>query len=212
MTKIHIFVEGGGQTAEGRRKLRQGFDGFLAPIKDLARQKGWGWNLEAAEGRSMAHRDFLKACRQPASETTYNILLIDLEGPLCAPTPKQHLIDHDQWDCEDIPADRIHCMVQCMETWLIADSEVLQTYYGQHFKISAIPISQNLEVVSKDRILSALTEATRPTIKGSYAKIKHASDLLPKTSLDKVQTRCLHAKRLFQALLKILTTQTSAQE
>ncbi|MDR2675925.1 MAG: hypothetical protein LBC18_13925, partial [Opitutaceae bacterium] len=50
--ELRIYLEGGGDTADGRTKLRQGMDGFLKPLKDLARRQRWHWKLIPCKGRS----------------------------------------------------------------------------------------------------------------------------------------------------------------
>jgi hypothetical protein len=95
-------------------------------------------------------------------------------------------------------------MAQTMETWIIADPDALSAYYGHTFRKNVLPRAQNLEAVAKDDVAKALAEATRDTQKGSYHKIRHASDLLKQIDPAKVQKRCRHCVRLFETLLKLV--------
>jgi len=100
----------------------------------------------------------------------------------------------------DEVADRVHLMVQCMEAWIVADPDALEGFYNQGFKRSKLPVRQNLEEEPKVDIYSKLDSATKETQKGSYGKIKHASELLKRIGADKVAGRCQRF-RIFQAWL-----------
>ncbi len=97
-------------------------------------------------------------------------------------------------------------MVQAMEAWIVADPSALARYYGQGFRLAALPKTRNLEEVSKQDLERGLRQATQATGKGRYHKIKHASDLLKRIDVSAVTSRCGHCKRLFDDLGKILAT------
>ena len=94
-------------------------------------------------------------------------------------------------------SDRIHLMVQVMETWIVADPEALAA--GQHFHANVLPTHQNLEEICKTQIINALERATERTRKGRYDKVSHA-DLLARIDPEKVRQRCTHCARLFDTL------------
>ena len=81
-------------------------------------------------------------------------------------------------------------MVQCMEAWILADPDALDRFYGQKLKKAKLPARTNLEEESKLDIYSKLEAATKDTQKGSYGKIRHASELLGKIDPKKVAARC----------------------
>jgi hypothetical protein len=91
-----------------------------------------------------------------------------------------------------------------MEAWIVADPDALAAYCGQKFRNNALPKAQNLETVAKNDVAKALEEATRDTQKGSYHKIRHASDLLRLIDQEKVRKRCPRCARLFDTLLKLI--------
>jgi hypothetical protein len=91
-----------------------------------------------------------------------------------------------------------------MEAWLVADPEALADYDKQGFNANALPNRINLEEEPKTQIYAALEAATRPTQKGSYGKIKHASELLKRVSHEKAKTRCSHCDRFFRTVAETI--------
>lgn len=199
---IAIYMEGGGDRANSRAMLRQGMDAFLHEIKEAFRQRRWRWKLVCCGGRDEAYRRFMNA--RTNGEYEIAVLLVDSEESLCASTPSDHLRERDGWDFEGVDDDTIHLMVQTMEAWIVADPEVLNSYYGRRFQASSLPRHENLEEVSKQDIASALDRATQNTQKGRYHKIRHARPLLERIDPAKVRQRCAHCKRLFDTLLGLV--------
>ena len=81
-------------------------------------------------------------------------------------------------------------MVQCMEAWIVADTNALAAYYGTGFRVQSLPSRLNLEDEPKPDLLDKLKKATQRTQKGAYAKFKHASKLLERIDLHRVGQRC----------------------
>ncbi len=92
-------------------------------------------------------------------------------------------------------------MVQCMETWLVADVETLVAYFKQGFNRNPLPRNQDLESVAKADILKALANATRPLKKNAYDKGQHSFALLALIDPDQVRQHCSHADRFIAFLL-----------
>ncbi len=65
-----------------------------------------------------------------------------------------------------------HLMVQVMEAWLISDPEALKRFYGNGFRISAIPKNPNVEVIAKSRVYRALYAATNKTTNSPSIKAR----------------------------------------
>ena len=103
-----------------------------------------------------------------------------------------------------MPEDHIHLMVQTMETWVVADPDTLERYYGQHFYRNALPRTDDLESVNKVAVAESLRLATRRTSKGEYHKILHASELLQLIDATTVRQRCGHCERLFRELGRVV--------
>ena len=179
-------------------------DGFLDPIKRLAREKSWRWRLIPCGGRGDAFKRFRDAATgtQPVGKV---VLLIDSEATVGNRTPRAHLQARDHWDLAFATDEMVHLMVRIMETWIIADQETLAAYYGSAFRASALPADSNLEGVSKKTVGSALAQATKATQKGVYRKIRHASELLQRIDHRKVRQRCPACDRLFNTLERWIT-------
>lgn len=195
--EVAIYFEGGGNSAESKAALRLGMSGFLKPLVDMARHRRCRWSVTACGGRDQAYEAFLDALQ--TEPQIFNVLLVDSESAVVS-LPRAHLQQRDQWSLNGAEEKQVHLMAQCMEAWLVADPEALATYYNQGFNANALPNRINLEEEPKVQIYAALENATHQTQKGSYGKIKHASELLKRVSQDKAKARCAHCERLFRTL------------
>ncbi len=198
MSRVAIYMEGGGSGAGTRSVLRQGMDEFLRELKERVREKSWKWTLVCCGPRGEAYRRFMNERKNTG--TAIVVLLVDAEGPVTSASPTDHLATSDGWDMEEVDDNAVHLMVQAMETWLVADRDALARYYGQNFRRNALPNRQNLEEENKADIANALEQATRHTQKGKYHKIRHASDLLKSTDPQTVQARCPSCATMFDTL------------
>lgn len=191
MTSIAIYIEGGGDSANGKAQLRQGFDALLEPQKNAARARNMRWKLVLCGGRNVTFDAFQHATRMAGSEIV--VLLVDAEALVATSTPTgraTHLATRDGWNLEGATAERVHLMTQCMEAWIVADAETLAAFYGKGFHRGALPKRNVLDDEPKASLYTALEAATKQTQKGSYGKIKHASELLKRLKPAIVATRC----------------------
>ena len=202
-----MYVEGGGDGKNGRAALRQGMDGFLGELKLAAQRRGWRWKLTCMGSRNDAHSRFRRASER--NEADVVVLLVDAEGSV-EDGPLAHLHRRDGWAMDFAEEEMVHLMVQTMETWIVADGEALGGYYGQGFRLGALPRALDLESVPKRDIEGALSAATRSTKKGPYHKIRHASELLGLISPVRVRERCTSCGRLFDFLSAIVGDQGEA--
>ena len=92
-------------------------------------------------------------------------------------------------------------MVQVMESWFLADTEALETYFGQGFRKSALPENNNIETVPKQDVLSGLDRSTIGTGKGNYHKSRDSFRILATLDPGKVSKASPFAARLIDALL-----------
>ena len=195
MRGVAIYMEGGGDRADGKNALRQGMDKLLEPVKAVARSNAWHWKLVPCGGRDAAFRAFRNAIS--AHSDAIVALLVDSEGPVSADTaPRAHLAQRDGWQLAAAQEDAVHLMVQVMETWIVADGNALRAYYGQGFNVNAMPRQRSLEDVPKGDVEEALRRATASTRKGTYHKIRHASEILARVDPDVVGQRCPHFERM----------------
>ena len=200
-------MEGRGEKKAARNAkaaLRSGMSQFLTDIKEAARAKKWKWNLVPCGSRDEAYRAFERA-RTDRDKTVVG-LLVDAEGPVDTASRKHWMEKETKWNLAGVSEDVLHLMIQTMETWIVADPDALSQYYGPNFQAKALPGSSNLEEVDKATVMNSLQKATGNTKKGSYHKIKHASELLPKIDSRIVRDRCPSCERLFQTILNIIAT------
>ena len=202
MSSVAIYMEGGGEGRDTKIALRQGMDMFLNPIKEAVRNKSWRWKLVPCGSRNAAFKSFKNAILKDTARII--ILLVDAEGPVKT-SAREHLKSRDGWDLDFTTDDNVHLMIQTMETWIIADISALTDYYGNNFRQSALPLTSELELISKSEISRALKRATIATQKKEYHKIRHASDLLKLIDSSKVWRRCPSCERLFNTLLQAIT-------
>ena len=201
MTGIRIYMEGGGDNNNTRSVLRQGMDAFLGELKARAGERSLGWRLACCGGRQKTYKTFINDVKRPKAGEIY-ILLVDSEDPVTAATPFEHLRNRpgDGWDFAGVPENRVHLMVETMETWIVADPDALAKWYGPGFRENSLPRTRDLEKVRKADIAGALDRATGSTTKGRYHKILHANKLLARIDPTKVRARCRHCARLFDTL------------
>lgn len=191
-------MEGGGPGAGGKAAIRRGMDRFLRSAKDAARSAGIGWNLVSCGPRNETYKRFRAALNQTQESVTH-ILLVDAETKVTTGA-RVHLKNQEDWDLSRADEKAVHLMVQVMETWIVADPKALADYYGRGFHPGSLPNRHDLEQEPKKQVEDALKKATRRTPKGTYHKIKHASELLGRVDPARVQARCPHCKRLFEDL------------
>lgn len=205
MSGVTIYMEGGGNRNRRKNRLEKGVDGFLGALRQKVLAGRRNWRVVPCGDRARAWKGFANA-REHADSDEIVVLLVDSEGPVTTPTSVEHLRTRqgDGWDMAGVPADRVHLMVQTMETWIVADPEELAKYYGRGFDGNALPKATDLETVDKAVIADALARATRRTGKGGYDKIEHASDLLARIDPAKARHRCRHCDRLFSALARAI--------
>jgi hypothetical protein len=171
---------------------RLGFDALLAEQKALARQRAIRWRLVACGGRNAALEAFADAVRR-ASSSELVVLLVDAEEPSSEETSTnhvQHIAKNAGWSLDEGLLQNVHLMTACMETGLVADSEVLARYYGQGFNTNALPERTILDEEPKESLAKALKAATHNTQKGTYNKLKHGTELLQKVRPAKISARC----------------------
>lgn len=198
MKAIAIYLEGGGDTADGRTRLRKGMNAFLAPLRIAKGERSLRWAVIPCGPRDTTMAAFLDG--EKTEPDTFNVLLVDSDDAVTR-TPIDHLKDQGKKGLSAVAGDRVHLMVRIMESWIVADTKALAGFYGQGFNPNALPKAANLETVDKETVLQALAKATSTTkTKGAYHKIRHAGELLGIIGADAVRQRCKHCDRLFLAL------------
>ena len=129
------------------------------------------------------------------------LLLVDSEAPVRPDhSVWQHLQGRDGWDRPTGAGDDdAFLMVQVMETWFLADRDMLRSYFGAQFAESALRQWPELEAVPKEMVFDVLQSATARCQK-RYAKGKISFELLAQVDPARVEAACPHAKALLDRL------------
>jgi hypothetical protein len=210
---MKIFVEGGGKTdsAALRISCRKSFGVFLRKV--LAQRPNCRLKIEIVVAGSRGEA-FNKFCAALAGGDQEVLLLVDSEdviSNLNATTlqtldPWQHLNSGTNplpSRPRSVTNDHAQLMGVTMETWLVADTNTLASYYGRGFAANRLPRHAQLEQVPKQQLNNGLEAATSATGKGAYTKggkHDHSFDLLEKLDPVPIEAKLPHAKRLFDYL------------
>lgn len=202
LVKVNLYIEGGGNSNSLRTACREGFINLF----QKAGFKGRMPKAIACGSRDDAYDSFKTALRN-ADTDTYPILLVDSEEAVSTDA-WNHLINRDNWvkpnNAEDQQAQ---LMVQCMETWCIADRKTLRQFFGNELQESALLPIDNLENRDKTQVQDALVHATRNCGKDRvYKKGKRSFELLGHLDPTVLKDKLLHFKRLCDTLDKIIDT------
>lgn len=197
MKGVAIYVEGGGDSADGKARLRRGLNRFLSPLRQR-RSRKMRWSVILGGSRAETIKDFLDGVSNEPE--FFNVLLVDSDASVEG-TPLEHLRSQSALpESASADPDSLHLMVQTMETWLVADPDGLADVYGKAFKANALPSASDLERVDKNEVEKALRRATEDTRRGRYHKLNHIEDLLSALDSSKVRKSCKHCERLFAVL------------
>ena len=195
--KVKVYVEGGGDGKSLRTRCREGFNSFFAKTNLAGRMP----KIIACGSRNTAFDKFRTALGSRNAED-FIVLLVDSEDPVAdGAGPWLHLRTRDGWESPDDATDEnAHLMVQCMETWFLADKDRLAAYFGQGFNRNALPGRPEIEDVAKRDVLEGLKRATRQCKKGEYGKGRDSFEILKQVQPANVIAASPHARRLIEAL------------
>lgn len=161
---VKLFVEGGGDSNALRTACREGFTTFITRAGLTRRPR-----VVACGSR----RDAFDSFRTEVAQGDEAMLLVDSEAPVFADCqqppadpmtwmPWAHLGRQpgDGWEKPRGSADTdCHLMIQCMETWFLADRAVLSTFFNPGFRSSELPPTANsLESIAKSDVYDALRQ------------------------------------------------------
>ena len=198
--KVKMYVEGGGDNRFLRAQCREGFSDFFCK----AGLEGRMPSIHPCGGRMKAFKDFRNALKKAGAED-FIVLLVDSEDSVGVEEDSwAHLKRRDNWD-KPVAAtdDNAHLMVQCMESWFLADQDELATFFGDGFHRKALPARPEVEDISKKDVLDSLKAASRHCgKKGKYDKGQHSFKILAHLDPAKVTASSSHAKRLIETLIR----------
>jgi hypothetical protein len=144
-------------------------------------------STRACGSRNAAYGDF-KTALSTAAPDEYPVLLVDSEAPVNQ-SAWQHLQSRDGWERPaGVDDDQAQLMVQCMESWCVADRSALREFFGACLRDGALPALKNLEAQTKESVQEALVNATRDCGRDrGYEKGKRSFELLGR--LDPAELR-----------------------
>jgi hypothetical protein len=195
--KVKVYAEGGGEGELLDVLFRQGWNEFFK----AAGLEGRMPRIVRGKGRTRTFDLFLTAVSN-GGPNDLPLLLVDSEGPVKpGQTSWQHLKTRDNWDKPNGAADdQVFLMVEVMETWFIADKQMLAGYFGANFRANQIPAWPSLEAVPKKIIFETLDNATAGCGRKRYSKGKVSFELLRRLNPNAVEPSCPHAKALLERL------------
>jgi hypothetical protein len=197
---VRVFVEGGGPHRKTQTECRKAFHEFLRRFlgEDTAMPR-----VSACGSRNEAYGDLCRSLNHDSD--TLAVLLVDSEEPVAVgKTCCAHLLERDGWN-NSMPETHVHLMVQCMESWFLADRATLQEYYGEGFRPNALPGNPAVEAIPKVDVMAGLARATRDTTKGEYHKTRHGFAILEILDPANVSARSPRAKAFLDFLLSQIT-------
>jgi hypothetical protein len=140
-------------------------------------------------------------------------LLVDSEAPVNSVSVWEHVSSREgdtHWQKPDNATENnLHFMVECMENWFMADTKVLENYYGKDFNKNVLPKNANIENIAKTTLLDSLEKATQNTTKGKYSKGNHSFDILSRIDANQVIAKSNYANRLYETLKELKTPSNS---
>lgn len=194
--RVKVYVEGG-SPGKLENECRRGFSEFFK----RAGLEGHMPRVIACGGRNRAWDRFCAALRLGEPETI-SLLLVDSEARVLSERrPLQHLRSRDCWvRPEGARDEQVHLMVQCMESWFLADVSALESFFGAGFKSASLSRRGDIENIPKGDVFDQLTLASRKSRKGTYHKGSHSFEILANIDPAKVVHCSPFAKRLVEAL------------
>ena len=177
-----IFLEGGGDSKDGKVRCREGFRKLLQKCGYRGRMP----RLIASGSRKSAYDDFtIEHANAAASD--YVGMLIDSEDPVQdIDEAWSHLRDRDNWTTPPgVRNDQVLLMVTCMETWIASDRNTLREHFGQHLNEAALPALPSIEDRTRQEVLQSLQHATRDC-PGPYTKGPKSYEIVGKLDPDAI--------------------------
>lgn len=198
MVRVKLYVEGGSPGKLGS-ECRRGFSEFFKQA-GLERHMP---RIIACGSRDRAWDKYCTPLRLEEPETI-SLLLVDSEARVLSERrPLQHLRSRDCWvRPEDARDEHVHLMVQCMESWFLADTSALQLFFGKGFKLPSK--RDDIENIPKQDVLGGLEAASRNSRRGKYHKGHHSFAILAQIDPEKVTACSGFANRLVDTLKELL--------
>lgn len=193
--RIAIHAEGGGEGQLLDTLFRQAWAAFFRSAGLAGRMP----RVVRGQGREQTIANFLKALQQPEAGVL-PLLLVDSEKAVPAGQSAAGFLRADTHVRLPQAADgQMFLMVQLMETWFLADRDLLRRYFGNELRENAFAAWPDLEAVPKETVLRVLDQATAGC-RTPYGKGKVSFELLGRLDPARVETACPHARELLAFL------------
>jgi len=132
------------------------------------------------------------------------LVLVDSEGPVETASSCWTHLERQIAGAWIRPAgvaeEQGHLMVQCMESWLLADRQALGRFFGNGFRDKALPGNPNVEEVPKQDLFAGLAAASKKSKTGAYRKGAHSFQLLASLDVEDVIGASRWARRFFDTM------------
>lgn len=196
--KVRLYIEGGGKGELLDTVFREGWSTFFR----AAGLEGRMPKIIRGGSREQTFERFQLAVKTTRADEL-PLLLVDSETAYSATSVWQHLKANDNWERPaGVGDDQAFLMVQVMETWLLADRELLLRFFGSSLREKTLREWPSLEALPKSTVLQTLDLATADCAK-PYAKGKISFELLAKSNPTTVEQACPSAKRLLDRLREL---------
>ena len=202
--EVRVVVEGGGDAKVQDGPFREGYGSFLRKMAP-SEVDGRPVALEVVRGKGGPNAVDKSVQQKRQYPHALVILLIDSERPVAEGASVWAAIKAGHGVDRPSGAEEGHAflMVQCVETWLVADPDALAAYYGQGFKRERLPKRTDLEEEPKADVQRKL-EAAVGGIGGGY-RHGDSARLIEKVDPERV-ARLGHGARLRDGLRKAIET------
>lgn len=200
--KLVVFVEG---TAGDPGALRKAFRQFLERLGF----PGSAIQIVAAGDGPAAHKAYEKFVSRSEDDRIV-FLLIDSEQHKERDLPNWEFLSRTRKLRKPKAAgvNSLGLMVQCMETWFLADRDAAIGYFRLGKGGDPLPRHAHPELVPKVRILDSFDKASHQSRRRRYQKGADALALLGLVDPNIVAERCPHAERFFNALRRSSSDET----
>ncbi len=185
MVRAKVFVEGGGDSKDLRKRCNEGFSKLL----EKAGFRGRMPRLTACGGRGEAYDSFCTEVRQGCFD--WVALWVDSEEPMRDLNAAwAHLAGRDGWNRpHGVTDDQVLLMVTCMESWIAADRDTLREHFHGELLEGKLPSLVDLEARNRHQVQAALVAATAGCT-NRYAKGARSFEVLGKLAPDALRQRC----------------------
>ena len=193
---VRLYIEGGGEGQLLDTLFRQGWTQFFKAAGLAGRMP----SVVRGQGRAQTFDLFATAVAHPRGGIL-PLLLVDSEDSVEeGHSVWQHLERRDGWRRPPGAAeDQAFLMVQVMETWFLADRDLLRRYFGSALRESHLRQWPVLEAIPKSTVFDTLEKATAGCLK-RYSKGKVSYELLGLLNPQSVESASPHAEELLNRL------------